>query len=133
PQEKHKFLKYLRERNIKSLVSWTQYDMKVLRPILESENIKIKFLDACQRTANCLTWHTYQLHKLYNVLFPEKKDIELIPGRIAGLYADHLIISNESCPNCPKKESVIEKIKERNKIDILQMIEICKTLWNFDE
>ncbi len=131
PKEKKEFLKYLKQNQITSLVSWTKYDRNALHPILERTNIEIKFIDACQRTSNCVIWYTYRLHELYNALFPDKNDIvDLIPGHIAGLYADHLIISNKSCLYCPPKEVIIDQIKERNKVDILQMIEICRRLWH---
>lgn len=130
PKEKKEFLKYLKQNQITSLVSWTRYDSNVLRSVLTKANIDIKFIDACQKTSNCVTWYTYKLHELYNALFPGKNDmVGLIPGHIAGLYADHLIISNQTCPYCPPKEKKIKQIKERNKTDILQMIEICRRLW----
>lgn len=130
PKEKKEFLKYLRQNQITSLVSWTGYDSNALRSVLARANIDIKFIDACQRTSNCVIWYTYRLHELYGALFPDKNDtIDLIPGRIAGLYADHLIFSQESCPHCPPKEEIIEQIKSRNRVDILQMIEICTSLW----
>jgi len=130
PKEKKEFLKYLKQNQITSLVSWTQYDGRALRSILERANIVVNFIDACQRTANCVIWYTYKLHELYSALFPDKGDlIVLIPGHIAGLYADHLIIPGKSCPYCPPQKTIIEQIKERNKADILQMIEICRRLW----
>jgi Predicted phosphoesterases, related to the Icc protein len=133
PKEKKEFLKYLKQNQITSLVSWTGYDRNALCPLLERTSIDIKFIDACQRTSNCVIWYTYRLHELYNALFPDKNDIvDLIPGHIAGLYADHLIISNKSCLYCPQKEVIIDQIKERNKVDILQMIEICRLLWRKD-
>ncbi len=128
PKMKRDFLKYLRQNQITSLVSWTGYDRKALRSVLPRANIT--FIDACQRTSNCVIWYSYRLHELYDALFPDKNDtIDLIPGHIAGLYADHLIISNKSCPYCPPKEEIIEQIKVRNRVDILQMIEICTSLW----
>lgn len=130
PKEKKEFLKYLKQNQITSLVSWTQYDGRALRSILERANIVVNFIDACQRTANCVIWYTYKLHELYKDLFADKNDtVDLIPGHIAGLYADHLIISGKSCPYCPPQKTIIEQIKERNKADILQMIEICRRLW----
>lgn len=113
------------------MVSWTKYDRNALFPLLERTNIEIRFIDACQRTSDCVIWYTYRLHELYNALFPDKNDIVyLIPGHIAGLYADHLIISNKSCSYCLSKEDIIQEIKKRNKIDLLQMIEICRRLWH---
>ncbi len=131
PQEFPKFLKYLKDNAIDTLVSWSRYDHQVLRPILKSHKIKMKYYDALQRTANCLSWHTYSLHDLYNALFPDKKTPpELISGERAGLYADHLLIDNSSCPHCSnKKDQIIEEIKKRNKLDVLQMIEICEHLY----
>jgi len=134
PKEKEDFFRYLIQNRITSLVSWTRYDRNVLYPILEKRNIKIKFIDACQRTSNCVIWYTYRLHELYNALFTDKNNtIDIIPGHIAGLYADHLILSKEPCPYCPPKEKIIDKIKERNKEDLIQMVEICKLLWNKNE
>ncbi len=132
PEEKKEFQEYLKQNQITSLVSWTRYDRNALYPILERTNMAIKFIDACQRTSNCVIWYSYRLHELYGALFPKKNIIELIPGHIAGLYADHLIISNKSCRYCPPKEEIIQGIKERNKIDLLQMIDICKLLWTKD-
>lgn len=130
PQEKKRFFNFLKRNKISSLVAWTNYDRNALHPILNEADIDIRFLDACQRTANCVVWHTYKLHELYYALFPkEKTHTELIPGHIAGLFADHLIIPKKSCKNCPSEEVIIERIKERNKIDLLQMIRICRKLW----
>ncbi|MCZ7380969.1 MAG: metallophosphoesterase [Candidatus Methanoperedens sp.] len=131
PKEKKEFLDYIKQNQIKSLVSWTGYDRKVLQPILKKARITVRFIDACQRTSNCVVWHTYRLHELYDALFPDEKNEEnLIPGHLAGLYADHLIIPNKSCPYCPPKDKIIDQIKNRNRVDILQMIEICIKLRN---
>jgi len=131
PEQKEAFFIYLKQNQITSLVSWTPYDHNVLRPVLKRKKMIIRFLDACQRTSNCVTWHTYNLHELYNSLFSDEIDMAgLIPGRIAGLYADHLFFSKKPCPYCPPKEEIIEQIKEKNRIDILQMVEICKRLWH---
>lgn len=130
PNQKKEFLNYLKQNQITSLVSWTRYDSNALQPVLERASIVVRFIDACQRTSNCVTWYTYRLHELYNGLFPDKDNtVDLISGHIAGLYADHLIVSKKSCPYCPPKEEIIEQIKERNRVDILQMIEICRRLW----
>lgn len=129
PKEKKRFLQYIKQNQITSLASWTQYDHKALRPVLRKLHKNIKFIDVCQRTANCVIWHSYGLHELYKEFFPENNKIYLIPGHIAGLYADHLIIPRKSCPYCPPMKSVIKQIKERNKIDLLQMINICRLLW----
>jgi hypothetical protein len=134
PKEKKEFLNYLKQNQITSLVSWTRYDSNALRPVLEKANMVVKFIDACQRTSNCVIWYTHRLHELYHALFPDRNDVvDLIPGHIAGLYADHLIISNQSCPYCSPKEEIIKQIKERNKVDLFQMIEICRLLWRKDE
>lgn len=130
PKEEKDFLDYILENGITSLVSWTRYDHKALKPLLEGAGIKMKFIDACQRTSNCLTWHTYSLHELYNALFPEKQTIDFIPGHIAGLYADHIIIRRRNCEYCPSRKELIKKIKERNKADLLQMVGICRKLWD---
>ncbi len=130
PEEENEFINYLKLNGIVSLVSWTKYDHNVLRSVLARKIINIKFLDACQRAANCVIWHDYSLHGLYNALFPcNKYKDDLIPGHIAGLYADHLIFSNKDCPLCPPKERIMKDIKEKNRIDLLKMIEICKILW----
>lgn len=130
PNQRKAFLKYINDNQIKSLASWTGYDKRVLKPILKRANIDIEFIDACQRTANCVIWHNYQLHDLHKAFFPNKHDDEnLIPGYIAGLYADHLIIPNKSCPYCPSKEEIIEKIKKRNIQDLHHMVEICSKLY----
>ena len=130
PKEKKEFLKYLKQNQITSLVSWTGYDREALSPITERAKMGIKFIDACQRTSNCVIWHSYKLYDLYNALFPTENDTgDFIQGYLAGLYADHLIIPNKSCQFCPPKEKIMEQIKEKNKVDILQMIEICRLLW----
>jgi len=72
------------------------------------------------------------LHELYNALFPEKATDDLIPGRIAGVYADHLILNGDHiCPYCPK-DVIMKEIMKRNQIDILQMIEICSQISSFE-
>jgi len=130
PRETQDFVDYLKKNQISSLVSWSQYDRKALQPLLERKGIYLKYLDAYKRTANCVIWYTYKLHELHKALLPRKRRrSDVIPGRIAGLYADHIIIPNESCPYCPSKESLIEDIKKRNKEDILHMLEICRKLW----
>jgi hypothetical protein len=131
PDQYRDFKSYLKKQKIDTLVSWTGYDRKAL------EWAEVNFIDACQRVRNCVVWHTYKLHDLYDVLFPEKVSADLIPGFAAGIYADHLINPDEEypyslpkdCPYCPPREEIIEKIKARNAMDILQMIEICKFLY----
>jgi Icc-related predicted phosphoesterase len=130
PSEKKAFLKYIRDNDITSLASWTQYDANALRPVFKKEGIPIYFVDACQRTRNCVIWHTYRLHELYAALFGTDPSYSLIDGYKAGLYADHLIIPNRTCPYCPSPQEAIEQIKQRNKADILLMIDICKELWD---
>jgi Icc-related predicted phosphoesterase len=133
PEEKKDFFDYLKQNKITSLVSWTGYDSNSLRPELKAVNMTIKFIDACQRASNCVIWYTYQLNKLYKALLLNNHDAnDLIPGNIAGLYADHLITSNRSCSYCPPKWKIIEAIKEKNRVDIFQMIEICRLLWRCD-
>jgi hypothetical protein len=131
PSKEKNFLNYLRQNKITSLVSWSNYDSRVLSPVLKKAGLCIEFFDARQRAAKCTVWHTYTLPKFHDALFPEKKtDMrDLIPGDIAGLYADHLIISNKFCPYCPPKSKIIRQIKEKNRVDILQMVEICRKLW----
>lgn len=135
PKQKKTFIKFMKDNYINTLISWTTYDSKSLKPILESEGLEVKFYDACQRTANCLIWKTYKLHELYSALFPNDKSFpdEIIPGRIAGLYADHLILNKNKCPYCSdRKDEIINEIKKRNRIDILQMIKICEFLYRKD-
>ena len=131
PTEKNDFFDYILQNRINSFVSWTRYDHKALNPILEKAKIKVKYMDACQRTSNCVIWHNYSLHELYNALFPEKQTPDLIPGYVAGLYADHVIISGNNCKYCPPKEEMVERIKERNREDLLQMVEICRKLYSY--
>jgi len=135
PQEKRQFFQYFKENEVKSLVSWTQHDHKALKPIFNANKINIKMIDACQRTSNVLSSGTYRLHELYHSLFPrKKKKKDLIPGAIAGIYADHFLFSKESCPIClPKKEAILSEIKKRNKLDVIQLIEISKALYKKDE
>jgi hypothetical protein len=130
PQEKEAFLKYLKENGITSLASWTRYDAIALRPLLEKARIPMTFVDACQRTRNCVVWYTYSLHDLHAALFGTETSRELIEGYTAGLYADHLIVPNRTCPYCPSPQEVVERIKERNKVDILLMLDICRKLWD---
>jgi predicted phosphodiesterase len=131
PKEADQFFNYLEENNIRTLVSWSTYDHKVLKPIFEKRKIPMEYLDACQRTANALTWYNYNVHEVYNELFPEKRTpSDIISGGIAGLYADHLILDSKKCPYCSeKKNSIIKQIMERNKLDIVQLIEICSMLY----
>lgn len=131
PEEEKEFIDYLKLNGIASLVSWTRYDHKALRPILAKRRIDIKFLDACQRAANCVSWHDYSLVGLYKALISHnEQEDDYIPGHIAGLYADHLILSDEYCAHCPPKEELIARIKDKNRIDLLRMVEICRFLWN---
>lgn len=131
PNQRKAFLKYIDDKQIKSLAAWTGYDKKVLMPILKRANIDIEFIDACQRTANCVIWHNYQLHELYNTFFADKYDEDhIISGYVAGLYTDHLIIPKKSCPYCPPREEIIEQIKKRNLQDLHQMVEICRKLFS---
>lgn len=130
PDEKQAFLKYVRKNEISSLASWTMYDAIALRPLFKKAGIPMVFVDACQRTRNCVVWYTYRLHDLYATLFETDPSENLIEGYTAGLYADHLIIPNRACPYCPSPQEAIERIKERNKADIMLMVEICKKLWN---
>lgn len=134
PEEKKDFFDYLKQNKITSLVSWTGYDSNSLRPELKAVNMTIKFIDACQRASNCVIWYTYQLNNLYKALFHNNHDANnLIPGNIAGLYADHLITSNRPCCYCPPKWKIMEAIKEKNRVDICQMVEICRLLWRWDQ
>jgi hypothetical protein len=128
PQQKAEFLRFIRENYITSLVSWTQYDGKTLRPLLKRAKIKISFVDACQRAANSCIWHSYKLEDLHRAFFGKKSGNDLILGRIAGLYADHLIIPNKRCPYCPSKAELVGQIKKRNRADLIRMIEVCKVL-----
>lgn len=130
PEDKKEFRNYMRKNRITSLVSWTRYDMKALRPLLQEAGLEVDFIDACQRTSNCVQWHTYRLHEIYDDLLGKSGPKDLIPGHIAGLCADHLIIPKKSCPHCPPREEIIERIRERNEVDIFQMVEICKKLWS---
>jgi len=129
PSEKEAFLEYIRRKDITSLASWTQYDANALRPVFEKAGIPMYFIDACQRTRNCVVWHTYRLHDFYNALFTTSPAEDLIDGYVAGLYADHLIIPDNECPYCPSPQDAVEQIRERNRIDIKQMIDICVKLW----
>lgn len=129
PQERQNLINFIKNNNISRLTSWTTYDHKVLRPIFGELNITIKFVDACQRTSNSVVWHNYSLHDFYDSLFQNTNSPDLIPGHIAGVYADHLFFGDVTCEYCPPKDELIEKIKERNKIDLSQMKEICEFLW----
>lgn len=42
----------------------------------------------------------------------------------------HIVDSDGQFPYCPPKDRVIEQIKERNKTDVLLMMQICKKLWD---
>jgi hypothetical protein len=131
PEQYCDFESYLKKQRIDTLVLWTSYDRKALW------SLPVSFIDACQRTRNCVIWHTYKLQDLYNALFQEKVSDDSIQGFAAGIYADHLINSDKDypycppkdCPYCLPKEEIIEEIKEKNTKDILQMIEICKFLY----
>lgn len=129
PKQKRALIKYIRDKDITSLASWTRYDANALRPIFEKVRLPMYFLDACQKTRNCVIWHTYSLHSLYDALFESASSEGIIEGFVAGLYADHLILDDIECPYCPSPHEVMETIKVRNRVDILQMVEICTKLW----
>ncbi len=129
PRQRAKFVKFISSNNIKKLVSWTMYDSKVLRNMSGLEHIK--WMDACKRATYSIVWHSYKLHELYNVVF-ENVDNEIIDGAIAGLYADHLIDKKGKCEFCPSEESVIKKIQERNRKDLVQLYKLCELLWNYE-
>ena len=129
PREKNAFLKYVRNTGIIDVASWTQYDANALRGIFQKAGIPMYFIDACQRTRNCVVWHTYRLHDLHNALFMTSPAEDLIDGYKAGLYADHLIIPDNECLYCPSPQDLIKQIKKRNRVDIEQMIDICIRLW----
>jgi Icc-related predicted phosphoesterase len=129
PSEKKAFLKYIRDNDITNLASWTQYDANALRPVFQKAGIAMYFIDACQRTRNCVVWHTHSLHDFYHALFTTSPTENLIDGYIAGLYADHLVIPGNECPYCPSPQDASEQIKERNRVDIKQMVDICIRLW----
>ena len=218
PKEEKSFIKFIKEKNIKSLVSWTRSDHRALAPIfqnaglinsllkedsllkqnpdayeehieeiarlicdnlvsetskvthklikrelakeqgdisfegviykyckiketeLQSKGAKrnvlaphslpiVKFIDACQRSANCVIWHSYKLHEFYRALFPaDDEELEPISGVYAGLFADHLILPNKECAYCNKGE-IQNAIIERNKADVNQMVKICEKLY----
>ena len=130
PKGMKSFLSFLRDNEIRSLASWTNYDGKSLRPILTRNNINITFIDARSRVRNCVNWHTFKLHELHSAFF-KKGGLpkEAISGFEAGIYADHIILSKTLCPFCPPKQDVIDKIIKRNKLDLFQMKEICKKVW----
>ncbi|MBD3213436.1 MAG: hypothetical protein GF311_12585 [Candidatus Lokiarchaeota archaeon] len=130
PEQEDNFITFIKENDISILVAWSRYDADVLKPLFSQYGLDIQFYDALTRTRNCLDSHTYKLHILYDLLFPQKKtNPEIITGGIAGLLADHLIISSGKCSFCQsKKDDIIEKIKQRNRLDVLQMIEICELL-----
>lgn len=130
PQQADEFLNFIERNRIRSLVSWTRYDQKALRNSLRLT--RPRYIDACQRTSNAVIWHTYQLHPLHNALF-EKDWIEPISGAMAGIYADHMIIPDTSCNYCPDREIIANNIMDRNRDDILQMVEICRYLWEYPD
>jgi hypothetical protein len=127
PAQRGEFIKYLKQNQINSLASWSQYDHKALAPLLAKARLKMEFKDALKRASKRVIWYTYSLHELYGALFGKKND-EPISGRHAGLYADHLIIPNLDCKYCPPRSQLIERIKERNRMDLVQMVAICKAL-----
>lgn len=83
-----------------------------------------------KRVANCVKWHNYKLHELYDVMF-DHTDFELINGGLAGAYADHLINKKEKCLYCPPESEVKEQIKSKNYKDLIQMYELCKKVWDY--
>ena len=130
PSQKKEITNFLFDRKIGVLVSWTTFDSMILKriPIFE----KMEWMDACQRVANCVIWHSYRLHELYDAFF-NHTDAEIIDGAVAGIYADHIIDNKEICKYCPSERKVKLEIKERNKKDLLQMYELCELVWNYDE
>lgn len=129
PRQKKEFISFVEEQGITSLVSWTSFDSQILKNVKGLKGIN--WIDACKRVSNCVVWHSYKLHELYDVIF-DNVDHQIIDGAIAGLYADHLINKKASCKFCPSEEQVKIEIKERNKKDLIQMYELCELLWNFD-
>ncbi len=129
PKQRVKFIKFIKENTINELVSWTTFDSKVLRNMKGLEHIK--WMDACKRATYSIIWHSYKLHELYDVVF-DHVDNEIIDGAIAGLYAEHLINKKNKCELCPSENSIKEKIKDRNKKDLIQMYELCELLYNYE-
>jgi hypothetical protein len=128
PKQNKILEKFIKENNITELTSWTSYDSLVLKDRKIFENIK--WIDACRRVANCIKWHNFRLHDLYDTMF-DNVDNNIIDGGLAGAYADHLINKKEQCQYCPPVEEIKNLIKDRNQKDLIQMFELCNKLWNF--
>jgi hypothetical protein len=132
PSDWDRFLSHLDQCQVRSLASWTRYDSKVLHPLLSAARPQIKYVDACARASNCVVWHTYALDNLYEALFPKTEAGDhAIPGRLAGLYADHLILPGRSCKHCPGSRELVNLIRKKNERDLLRMYAICQKLWEY--
>ena len=130
PEDFQELISFFKDHNIKTLVAWSNYDNMAFNPILQQEQINVKWIDACSRTTHCVIWHSYNLNDLYCSLFPNKKQNKNeLPGYILGIYADHLFFSKSKCKFCEKKGNIIELIREKNRKDLIQMVEVCKFLW----
>jgi Icc-related predicted phosphoesterase len=136
PEHNRRFVSFLNKNKIKGLVSWTRYDHDALWRLTMEAHGNIKFIDACQRVANCVIWNSYKLHELYEALFQDKlknvasdSDNYDISGLLAGLYADHVIIPSKRCVYCPSKSKLESQIIEKNIRDLNEMAEICQLLW----
>ncbi|MGH2569458.1 MAG: hypothetical protein ACRDGA_14055, partial [Bacteroidota bacterium] len=103
PKHKGKFLNFLKANNITKLVHWSSFDRSALYPILSKAKIRPEYIDALKRTGNCVVWHSYNLDNLYHKLLgnASANNEERIPGRFAGIYADHLLFSKRKCRYCP--------------------------------
>ncbi|MFH1879038.1 MAG: metallophosphoesterase [Candidatus Omnitrophota bacterium] len=126
PGERKKFQKYLLLRKEKPIVSWTNYDQKVICDFFKTTN---RWIDACARVANCVIWYDYRLAELYSKLFGLKETTS-IDGATIGILADHIILDSRKCSFCPKKKEIITLAINKNRIDLLQMYKISKFLWS---
>ena len=128
PTQKKRFFQFLRKKKIGNLIHWSPYDRKVLKPILIKAKIQPEFIDACQRTGNCVVWHSYRLGDLCDAILGQETQSEEISGLAAGIYADHLIFERKRCRLCPSKKEIVSKIRSHNRNEILKLVRLCKKL-----
>ena len=124
PRQNRTIVSFLRKNAITVLASWTMYDHYALRPI--KEKYTLTMIDACKRVANCLAWSSYALDKLYYALYKDAPNEDLISGRAAGIYADHLFGKNLFCDFCPAEGDLRAQIRLKNKHDLIKTYQVCR-------
>lgn len=132
-RESKRFFDYISHNHITRLLCWSRFDSKILRPRLRQHSLSVQFLDLCQRVSRCVVWHQYSLDDLHKAMMPERHVAKPIEGRVAGILADHIIFRKTCCKFCPQRAKVEAKVRERNRLDLLQMRDIYECLVSFTD